>query len=91
MKLYATIASERAKKGQGGNSIAFVLRDENERPVILLQADYRGGTIEIGICRYDTGVDFFHEFIPVTRGERQKGECVYHGVVNCSRCDDFKR
>ena len=100
MKLYATVTSERASKGQGGNKfldVAVLVGDaRTQREVIRLKAktfldingvesyailgSWHGATEQEKVLHTGT-----------IKGERQKGECVYHGVVNCSRCDDFKR
>ena len=104
MKLYATVTSERASKGQGGNKfikVALQVEHPNgERemlPSLWLneEQDFFSLSISNG-----SGLKTVYELpkkgeqctmCDKRKGEKQKGECVYHGVVNCSRCDDFKR
>ena len=100
MKLYATVTSERASKGQGGNKfldVAVLVGDaRTQREVIRLKAKTfldSNGVESYAILGSWHGATEQEKVLHTgtIKGERQKGECVYHGVVNCSRCDDFKR
>lgn len=97
MKLYATVTSERASKGQGGNDFLdiqlFVGNSKNSLPF----ASYR---LSIGaspdtdepafiFTNNETGeVEKWIEIKEVTKGERQKGERAhdYHGLSRPCWC-----
>ena len=82
MKLYATVSSERASKGQGGNKYLTVeVRTEHKE--LLMQLCF-GGDLKTPRIHYNSNLigigynDF--QLIPwdwETKGERQKGECVH--------------
>ena len=83
MKLYATITSERASKGQGGNDFIDVeIIDENRERILLVQI-YENPIIYNGIKTYiiqkTPGKNLSNTGIYTPKGEQQKGE-------NCPRC-----
>ena len=72
MKLYATVTSERASKGQGGNDkIEIEITGENKIPLAFITV-LPSGTIMV---EEQEGGEVFLE-----KGERQKGE-------KCNDCD----
>ena len=76
MKLYATVTSERASKGQGGNSFLFVKFMDDKQIVARVEfhIDDRGYCLEI----YDREGGHFMPLLPlggeIEKGKRQKGE-----------------
>ena len=82
MKLYATVTSERASKGQGGNEylrIAINILDEKKPSFLFIAKDNGNGEIDISfhsiefqksLLRYTT--TFFYNVEP--KGKQQKGE-----------------
>jgi len=96
MKLYATVTSERASKGQGGESLNIKITGESRELLYNIYVFMQGNICILNGHEWhyiEPDNKFRKDFKRAvsTKGERQKGECVYHGVVNCSRCDDFKR
>jgi hypothetical protein len=82
MKLYATVSSERASKGQGGNEyIDFKLKagsTNDSRDVMTFRARLEGDEIVIGFWRYPNGeTEFWHLPFPEPKGKQQKGEGMY--------------
>ena len=74
MKLYATVSSERATKGQGGNEF-IVIELKNARQELVYSLEYT----EAGISLYDA--EAYKLYGPdETKGEKQKGEEV------CEKC-----
>lgn len=77
MKLYATVTSERASKGQGGNEfldIQIKAEKLNGIPtranVIQLLVKNDGGDLVVNLLNYSTG-----EWLEIIgKGKRQKGE-----------------
>lgn len=104
MKLYATVTSERASKGQGGNKfVDFMLTGETRRAVLYLKArpvgDYDPDHTIITItCE---GKIVFDKIVYTpSKGKQQKGKtkeeqahesgkCSVHGVRNCIHCHDW--
>lgn len=84
MKLYATVASERAKKGQGGNEFLEIIFNCKEREVERTLGVLKLKAVKNGVqMEMDTEQSYNHGFFPVVwenKGERQKGEKV------CSHC-----
>ena len=77
MKLYATVSSERATKGQGGKNLHIVIRNEKQHPCIALAVN----TDVTGRVRGNLYVDIIHAsvesqgtFIEDIKGKSQKGE-----------------
>lgn len=88
MKLYATITSERATKGQGGNNfINYSLKignKENPIEVFTLQAKYENGSVKIGWWYLPGGQIGKTELLfpnELKKGKRQKGE-----ITSCPIC-----
>lgn len=84
MKLYGTITSERATKGQGGNEYIHVtLKDETQKPKFFI--GYWGHTLVVE----DTGTGK-EVFRLETKGKRQKDElcckCLDEGIKNYNPC-----
>lgn len=72
MKLYATITSERATKGQGGNEFVDVqMLNENKEPFLFAHAIPDGTNNRITIHLPE--INFIQTFY-IPKGERQKGE-----------------
>lgn len=74
MKLYATVASERASKGQGGNKfLKFTVTDEskNERFTVDFKIQNDGTvTLRCG------GAGVMSRTFQLPKAKRQKGECI---------------
>lgn len=49
MKLYATVTSERASKGQGGKFLNIIISDEHKNPAYRLYATEHNGEIRLKI------------------------------------------
>lgn len=84
MKLYATVTSERASKGQGGNKYLNVeiLVGDKRRPTVLAQftAEHKDDIdgMGAGYALYDhNSRDNIYWVLDEeeTKGEKQKGEC----------------
>lgn len=88
MKLYATVSSERATKGQGGQEhIEIDIRDE-EKLIAYIRAIPDGTYTRLFVRVYDN-VDFEKTFyIPTTKGKQQKGEQDELAPIgiNCPEC-----
>src|SRR3990167_11449756 len=85
MKLYATITSERATKGQGGKYLSIVISDSSNRPVFYLHATKEEGETVLKVDEYDGksgfGTSGYRTTFRTTKGKKQKGkEC-----GNCGR------
>jgi len=99
MKLYATVESERAKKGQGGDYLDIDITDEDE----FIVAQFKVHTKNDGhgllyyidtVIREDVYVDGHHwiDSEIVKKGERQKGECnARQWSKTCKGCEFCKR
>lgn len=87
MKLYATVQSERASKGQGGNFLNIIVKDENKQEIarLVITKEDNGTVIAYD---YDEDVAIFerwHNLEMATansgkKGEKQKGD-------ECNDCD----
>lgn len=73
MKLYATVTSERATKGQGGNDFVRVelQRDRGKLSHVL---EYTTAGIRLSQVTDDGGVILFEQREDEEKGEKQKGE-----------------
>jgi len=73
MKLYATVQSERATKGQGGKYLDIVINNENKENIFRVYVEDREDEIYAEFVEYSTGAKhiFSNE---KTKGEKQKGE-----------------
>ncbi|MBP9771432.1 MAG: hypothetical protein KBD16_00695 [Candidatus Pacebacteria bacterium] len=91
MKLYATITSERASKGQGGNEYLDIeLKGAHSTPIVRLSLISDGAGYKLTGWTHDN--HRIEMAIPenMTKGERQKGEmqnalCA-HGVRKTAVC-----
>jgi len=94
MKLYATIESERASKGQGGNKYLAILITcgDSKNPITLAHLTVREGQNDVnddnrtgyGVYTGDDGECLFWKPIP-PKGEKQKGE-INDNVFYCKNC-----
>jgi len=75
MKLYATVTSERAKKGQGGEFLTIDITDKHKHKILNLHI-YEG---ERGYILRGSDYGMFKIDISDSKGEKKKGE-------NCERC-----
>lgn len=72
MKLYATIASERASKGQGGNDYLQIQIQNSGQIVFGSLAVTPNGRVYGSI--HGTKIDIHPVFTEAEKGEKQKGE-----------------
>jgi len=93
MKLYATVSSERATKGQGGNEfLEIVISGAHQTELITLKLLPNGSGYELQGWTHDN--HFVQVMIEenLTKGERQKGKaCAKCGAGtmhdgNCAGC-----
>ncbi|HVM60180.1 MAG TPA: hypothetical protein VMV72_04870 [Verrucomicrobiae bacterium] len=91
MKLYATVTSERATKGQGGNDfLNIVITNEHEEEIMRVHANGRGKEKPRIAISFDGDKLCFPPQPIDIKGKRQKGEidaskhnCIYdHDHVN---------
>ena len=73
MKLYATITSERATKGQGGKKLDISVRDEEKEIVNMKVLPRDNGTENLVIIAVH-GNRFGTIPVPTGKGKKQKGE-----------------
>ena len=94
MKLYATVTSERASKGQGGNEfIKIYLHDENNQIVCQMMFIENGLGYELVLDGYDEIGMTFTQFpcgYCKEKGKKQKGEHVCSECEVCSECGIYK-
>lgn len=96
MKLYATVTSERATKGQGGEFLDIEIMGHAK--VVIARAKVRtsqehGYLIEVFPVAFPDLLKIDvkgHGYKVTTKGERQKGDCV-HGHVVRETCTDACR
>lgn len=91
MKLYATITSERASKGQGGNEYLIVQLQSEDKDIV--------GTLTMkphGLNSYQIlWTSGLHEAVLIkdgilTKGKKQTGECIRCNGNGCPACDGTK-
>lgn len=77
MKLYATVTSERASKGQGGNDFVQIEVKNAAQETIGIVDFFPNNTARISIRRdIDADIDTMQDALPYKeKGEKQKGEC----------------
>jgi hypothetical protein len=96
MKLYATVTSERATKGQGGRTLDIKIQGENKEYLArILIGENQDGNIELSLYRngaIPTDTDIFPLY-PNTKGKSQKGEIlgVEYGLKRGYSEEDYKR
>lgn len=88
MKLYATVTSERASKGQGGKYLDIRISDATQKELADVQVTEEDGEIclVLRVNHENKGVFWLKE----TKGNKQKGEiCDYCGTSKGSTkpCD----
>lgn len=81
MKLYATVASERASKGQGGNDFVRV-ELQRERGKLSHVLEYTTAGLRLSQVTDDGGVILFEQREETEKGEKQKGEQVREWLKN---------
>lgn len=89
MKLYATVSSERASKGQGGNKyLEIEVKNEEAQRIALMHFwPSSDGVAHRMTFQEGLSVDIDYQRFE-TKGNKKKDEvCRYHGVLNCSRCN----
>ena len=88
MKLYATVTSERATKGQGGKYLAINILDGKQNLLWFIDVEERNGEICLDVS---DGEDERHvEYVfQDKKGKRQKGEC--QDCRNTGWCDAHAR
>lgn len=97
MKLHATVASERASKGQGGEYLDIAVKGENRETILELNITQEGGNYIVkgyAINHNPKGLRSESYIHYELTGERQKGECLndecqnkrdeYHGALYCT-------
>lgn len=88
MQLYATVSSERASKGQGGNEyLEIVITGAHQTELITLKLTPNGSKYELRGWTHDN--QFIQHMIEenMQKGERQKGECgkFGHNANGCTK------
>lgn len=91
MKLYATITSERATKGQGGNNFidaAFTVDEKTVLTVSIELEHMKKGEPYNVIVKDGKGFEVYGELIETIKGEKQKGDnrCELCKRLNSSTC-----
>lgn len=100
MKLYATIQSERAKKGQGGKWLEIEILDENKKPLGIVKVFPADEKNPYGLITYnwlvgtDKGWQVRSEGIMEAqdtevqdkRGKEEKGECRHGHRWQIDKC-----
>ena len=81
MRLYATVTSERASKGQGGEYLEIDICGPNKFPVARLRVEWNGEKVIIE-GNYDSYLANMYAESYKTKGEKQKG------VKECFNCGD---
>jgi hypothetical protein len=82
MTLYATVTSERATKGQGGNDyLEIVITGAHETELITLKIHPNGSKYELRGWTHDNHFMQYMIEENMTKGEKQKG--VKCRAVNC--------
>lgn len=83
MKLYATVTSERASKGQGGEYLDIEILEENKEVIAQIKVrNYRFGHSITLWHGNKTDVRTFKDVAMNKKGEKQKGET--------RKCEDGK-
>lgn len=87
MKLYATVTSERASKGQGGEWLEILISGADKKPIY--QVDINADFFTV---KYAGDVDYLLRLANdisaqdlIEKGEKQKGEC-WDCVRGKSKC-----
>lgn len=95
MKLYATVTSERASKGQGGNEhLEIKVKDGNQEIIFEMRIIPINTGFEAVGWYQSNGERYFQHFLQ-GKGERQKGEtltvvnCKAHNEEHCEHCPKF--
>lgn len=90
MKLYATVKSERASKGQGGQEyIDIIVNDERGKNLSRLYVEIRDDEIHTELRRYSNGEKLiFSDELPTKKGKQQEGECPRCGEKDGKHSDD---
>lgn len=78
MKLYGTLQSERASKGQGGNKYLRTNITANEKLIISSAIQQTAPDMFSVIVEADGKQIYFNVFSLPTKGEKRKGEHRHH-------------
>ena len=101
MKLYATVTSERATKGQGGEYLDIKIYTTNrEAPThtVRVREWKEKSTITVDLCSVFFGKERMVArevlYINKEKGEKQKSECEHKEVFNakaeyCTHCKNY--
>ena len=72
MKLYATVTSERASKGQGGKHLTIDISGGNRLTVADMSIDTVDDKVIVTLDGYDPYLVSFEQFPTKTKGKKQK-------------------
>ena len=92
MKLYATVTSERATKGQGGDNLLISITGEDKKLLWQITVDKVGNTYCMGLNENEDGLfKTAYSFRIKTKGEKKKGECdgkhdSVQAIIACKDC-----
>ncbi|HEC66105.1 MAG TPA: hypothetical protein ENI23_12500 [bacterium] len=94
MKLYATVSSERATKGQGGKYLIINVKDEKKQTLanIVIENEGEKPTIEVNYDRAKVNVDRlmwdgYKEPPAILKGKKQKGELKCENICSEQKMD----
>lgn len=86
MKLYASVTSERATKGQGGEYLDIEIQDSNKELIGKISVRRFKDDVGDGIKIFYTFADWVYPsntgLIEATKGENQKGELCEYCHIN---------
>lgn len=78
MRLYGTVTSERASKGQGGNQLLIDVFDENRMKIVEGEIKIVDGKYHIYISTtIDRETDQCIDYVEETKGNKQKGDNLF--------------
>lgn len=87
MKLYATVSSERASKGQGGENLTIEICGPTKEIVATLEVEWNGEKVIIEGTYNSYQANMYASKEEDKKGNKQEGEecrtCIIHGQVWC--------